>query len=743
MPTIIMSKPASKLEPSLKKKAFAFLEKLSEDDTSPGLHIEPINNSADAKVRTGRVDQSYRAVLFRVAGTDEPVYVFYGIWPHDEAIAVARKTRLTVNPVNGVTEISTVAEAPAPVQTVAPTPPARGRESLAPAPVVPSLLVNLGLDRKDLVDVLGIDESLAARALAAVDENALMALAENAVEWQGLALLDLATGASVAEVKDQLSLGEPPAAEAAASDADRLVEGLRHPAAQMSFAWIDNNAELRRVIEGGDFGAWRVFLHPEQRKYARRSYSGPFRLSGGAGTGKTVVLLHRTRMLARREAGSRILVTTFTANLADQIRADLDRLDPSLPTAAGLGSPGVGVFGIDAVASAVLRSAGADAAADAEAVLGVATTALLSRTLGAAWSEALDAADQGLPAALRSPAFFAAEYSQVVLPNRITSREAYYKVRRPGRGVALDRAKRGAVWDVIEAYRAQGRIAGTVDFPEAATIAAVYLQRRASTAGDYVADHVLVDEGQDLGPAHWLLMRALVGEHADDLFIAEDSHQRIYGQRTVLSQFGIRIVGRSQRLTLNYRTTAQNLGYAISVLEGAEYVDLEAGEESTAGYRSARSGPVPILIPCTTLTEELDRAAALILRWVAETDAPETIAVLVREQRQRDRLVTGLAERGVTLRAVDREHIKPGQPVAMTMHRAKGTEFSKVLLFGIDQGAIPRPLRDEQYAEDAWADALLRERSLLYVAATRARDELALSWSGDPSQLLPAAGSAS
>ena len=113
MPTIIMSKPASKLEPSLKKKAYAFLEKLGEDDTSPGLHIEPISNSADDKVRTGRVDQFYRAVLFRVPGKDEPMYVFYGIWPHDEAIAVAKKTRLTVNPVNGVTEITTVAEAPA------------------------------------------------------------------------------------------------------------------------------------------------------------------------------------------------------------------------------------------------------------------------------------------------------------------------------------------------------------------------------------------------------------------------------------------------------------------------------------------------------------------------------------------------------------------------------------------------------------------------------------------------------
>lgn len=189
----------------------------------------------------------------------------------------------------------------------------------------------------------------------------------------------------------------------------------------------------------------------------------------------------------------------------------------------------------------------------------------------------------------------------------------------------------------------------------------MYLRRLGSTSGVFAADHVLVDEGQDLGPAHWQLMRALVGEHADDLFIAEDSHQRIYGQRVVLSQFGIRIVGRSQRLTLNYRTTAQNLAYAVKVLEGGAYVDVESGQESAAGYRSARSGPVTQLIPCATLTEELDRAADLIQRWVTETDAQETIAVLVREQRQRDRLVSGLAERGVTIRAVDREHIKPGQ----------------------------------------------------------------------------------
>lgn len=741
MPTIIMSKPAGKLDASLKKKAYAFLEKLGKDDTTPGLHIEPIRHSADNRVRTGRVDEFWRAVLFRMTGTREPAYVFYGIWPHDEAIDVARKTRLKQNPVNGVTEIITVT----PVPDVMHADDAHPDSLARPVP----LLAGFGLDRKALVDVLGLDPSLAARALEAPDQDALLGLAggTGVVEWQGLALLDLATGASVEQVQEKLGLDSVPssgpagAAGSAVSEDERLLEGLQHPAARMSFTWIEDNDELRRVIEDGDFGAWRVFLHPEQRKYATRSYAGPFRLSGGAGTGKTVVLLHRARMLARRSPSARVVVTTFTTNLAAQLRDDLTRLDPSLPKSSSLESPGVAVYGIDALANAVLRQAGVSIAEDAEAVLGAVTTAVTGRIAGSSWEDAIDAAGSSLPVALRSAGFLASEYAQVILPNRITSREAYFRVRRPGRGVALDRARRSAVWDVVTAYRTQARIEGTVDFAEAAAIAAAHLSRVSSSLGTFTADHVLVDEGQDLGPSHWQLLRALVGSHADDLFIAEDSHQRIYGQRVVLGRYGIRVVGRSQRLTLNYRTTAQNLSYAVGVLSGGSYVDLEDGAESAAGYRSARGGPVPRLLPCASLSSEMDAAASLLSRWLAMPGvAPETIAVLVPERWQRDRLVTGLADRGVIIRAVDRDQVRPGLPVVMTMHRAKGTEFSRVLLFGLDKGAIPRPLRGEQYAEDASTDALLRERSLLYVAATRARDELALSWTGSPSQLLPTQG---
>lgn len=781
MPTIVMTRVASKLDPSVKKKAYTFLEKLAADDTLPGLHIEPITGSADSRVRTGRVDQFYRAILFKIPNGGDTTYVFHGIWAHDDANTVAQTTVLRVNPVNGVAEIRTVHPEPTPAPTPAPksapapaktptaasaatpvhaeptepastsTPsptsvpvptspataaPAPGATP-APAPDATPVLQRHGLTIEVLTDQLGIDPAVAEQALAAVDDDQLLAVATGAVEWQGLALIDLASGHPVAEVEEKFQLARPAEhlSRPAASDEEELVRGLQRPAAQISFTYIDGSQELRRVIEGGDFGAWRVFLHPEQRAYAQRSYNGPFRLSGGAGTGKTVVILHRARALAHRTPSARILLTTFTTNLAEALRTDLRRLDPDLPLAARLAEPGIHIAGIDALASAVLRHARGDLDPDTESILGTAGAQISGRMATNPWREALDTAGAGLPENLRSEAFLSTEYATIVLPHRITTRQEYLRVRRPGRGVALDRAKRAAVWDVIAAARAAARVHGGIDFVEACAIAAAHLDRVATTAGR-LYDHVLIDEAQDLAPTHWQLLRALVGDHPDDLFLAEDSHQRIYGRRVVLGHYGIRITGRSRRLTLNYRTTAQNLHYALQILQGGDYLDLEEAADTAGDYRSARTGPAPRILPCTSISDELDTAAATIATWAAGTTAPETIAVLVRDRWQRDRVAAGLAERGVQIRAVDRETIKPGQPVVLTMHRAKGTEFARVLLFGISADSIPAVMREHRYSPDAWTDALLRERSLVYVAATRARDELAVTWTGMPSTLL-------
>jgi superfamily I DNA/RNA helicase len=310
-------------------------------------------------------------------------------------------------------------------------------------------------------------------------------------------------------------------------------------------------------------------------------------------------------------------------------------------------------------------------------------------------------------------------------------------VRRPGRGVALGRNQRGAVWDVIAAYRATGAVSGAVDFGEAAAIAA----ELNNAADARVADHVLVDEGQDLSPSQWQFLRSLVDEGPNDLFIAEDSQQRIYGQRVVLSRCGIRIVGRSRRLTLNYRTTAQVLRFATSVLEGAEYVDLDDVVADTDGYRSARGGPAPELASASSLTDELDRAVARVGAWLEVGVAPETIGILARDQRTVDVVARGFEDRGTTVRQATRSAATSNHPQLMTMHRAKGMEFSRVLIFAANAGLVPAAYALKEVPDGERSDLIQRERSLFYVAATRARDELVVMWEGEGSRFLKIATS--
>lgn len=749
MPTLVLINTKDGMDPSINKKAYAFLEKLKADDTLPGLHIEPIQSAADPRVRTGRVDDSFRAVLFKVKSDFGPVYGFYGIWPHDKAIKIARTTRLATNPVNGVPEVHRIVGAVEALagdgqvaDNSAPTGAGR-RPSTAPALPVPadvparSAAVTKeapgwkeGLTAQDIHARLGVDEELAARALAAPTEAELLDIIDSSsVQWQADALLELATGAPLEQVRSDLALDR--AAVVEGTEDEKFLAGLRLPAARMTFYTVEDNDELRRIIESGDFGAWRIFLHPQQREYAERTRKGSFRLSGGAGTGKTVVAIHRARNLARADPRARVLLTTYTRNLADDLAAQVHRLSGA-QTVTRLGRPGVFVKGIDQVAWAVIRHAGAGIADAVEDVLGHRRKSPLNRS-GAAWSRAIGEAGQTLPAEIATTAFFEAEYETVVLPHRITTESQYLEVRRQGRGKSFSRARRTAVWRVIAAYRSAGRSEGGTDFGERAAIAAAWLER----TGARLFDHVVVDEAQDLTPLHFQLLRALVAEGPDDLFLCEDSHQRIYGRKVTLSHYGIEIRGRARRLTLNYRTTAQNLAWAVNVLEGGSFTDLE-GRAEEHPYRSSRSGPAPILVPAGSPREQMRRAAAVVRSWLPADDdagagaggvraaAPETIAILVPDRHRRGQVVTALGEQGLEVRAVDREEAGPGRPLVMTMHRAKGLEFTHVLLLDANALLDPRRRYHETLDETALADWRLRERSLLYVAATRARDVLAV-----------------
>lgn len=823
MATILLpsskTKDATAKDPSLRAKIGPFISKLSTMSTSTGLHLEPIRGSRDRRVRTARVTDFYRAVLFELTADGEVVYVIHGIWPHDEAIKIAESVTVHVNPRNGITEVVNVgdligldpraveearrtaqaelaaaqreadeiARETARIQaanaearrrneeavrgadagsapTQAPGEPVgtgsqRGEEETAAgmavgAAAVPGAIVVPsrdqapvwpdGLTVEMLHDELGIDVRLGAAALAAQRESQLLDLASTArVAWQGEALLNLATGATIEEIREDFGLRPSRDVAAEPTDAD-LIAGLRTRAARSTFTWLESDEDLRRAIEGLSFAEWQLFLHPQQRALVERRANGPMRVSGGAGTGKTVIAVHRAVELAKRDKADgqepRILLTTYTRNLADDLRRQVAQLEPRLPFTEKLSEPGVMVSGLDRVARMILQQAGARISPIAQEVIGQSRGRVLTYPRENVWQEVLTLMGDELPEGLRSADFLESEYELIVLPQRVTTLKQYLRVRRPGRGVALDRSKRAAVWKAMERYRDRSADLGVTSFDEQLALAAAWLDHEAALDTPRPFRHVLVDEAQDLTPAHLQLLRALVEPGPDDLFLAEDSHQRIYGKKITLSHYGIQVRGRSRRLTRNYRTTRQNLDVAFGILDPGTYEDME-GQAEEHHYVSPRSGPEPLLLHATDRADELSKAAELLTVWLeqdrdSEDSAPESIAILVRDRYQRDAVVNGLAQHGVEVRAVDREAAGRGRPVVMTMHRAKGLEFRKVLLFDVSKNAIPRPLRDQQYSDADRDDALLRERSLLYVAATRARDQLAISWSGEASPLI-------
>lgn len=682
-----------------------------------------------------------------------------------------------------------VAEAPADEVEVAPKvdeeplqPPASGKVEAAPAqavepktpprpkPRMPFLAVK-GYRLDELTATLGFDPATARMLWSFTTQKALLGYAEELTnEWQINAVICLTDGLPLVEILREIGAPETvtkKAAEQVVSAADtgvdnqpvsvqpapdqlevaapsvqtaddaELIEALSAPGSQSQFAFIENDDELRRILEGGDFGAWRVFLHPEQRRYVTMNTSGPYRITGGAGTGKTVVLLHRARRLMRSNPKARIVLTTFTKALAGRLEGDLKRLDPDIRIAKKLGDPGVLVRGIDQLTAAVRKRYSNEFVGVGMQVLG-----RQIKERGGVYGtdtgleDVLAEFGGSLTGALAKTDFYVGEVMQVVLPQHIVSKEQYFTARRPGRAVSLDRERRAQVWDVIERHRAEARVRSSMTFAEVAACAAEVLNEIAANGEGRLADHVLVDEAQDFNPLHWQFLRALVDEDVNDLFIAEDAHQRIYGLRFALKPYGIRIQGRSRRLTLNYRTTQENLDFALQVLAGGEYNpdDVDLGAHET--YRSARSGPRPRLEKCNSIEGEFDAIAAAIRGWIEQGVAPGTIACLVRSKRVADRLRRALDERGVTA-----ENVEPGiddykNPVVLTMHNAKGLEFSRVVLPRMSAKDFPPDWAFADVASDEVEEARLRERSLLYVAASRARDELMVTWTGNSSEYL-------
>ena len=477
-------------------------------------------------------------------------------------------------------------------------------------------------------------------------------------------------------------------------------------------AYLSSPEELR-LIFAHPFATWRTFLHPNQRQIADHpGYSGPAQVTGGPGTGKTVTVLHRAAFLAERAAAP-ILVTTFAGNLAEALQAQLDLLirDPRIRA-------NIEVLNVDRLAYRIVKQArGTPVIAD-------------ERTLRPRWAKAAAKATPFTPVFLKN------EWEQVILAQDLHTEQAYLTCARTGRRRPLTKAQRHQVWQATQQVTAELKAASQTTHLQLANEATRLLRQ----AGTLAYRHILVDEAQDLHPSQWRLLRAAVAPGPDDLFIAADPHQRVYDNRVSLVSLGISVRGRSRRLSLNYRTTQEILAWAVPLLGTDPVTGLDGEVDSLIGYRSPMHGPRPQHRLAVTRAEEFNFLAERIGAWLSNGIEPHAIGVAARSaalaREARDALQAAGIETVSLNGRGDAKAVRAG-----TMHAMKGLEFQAVAVIGVEPGLVPDPAVVTPEAEDAATHAqdLQRERCVLFVACTRARDHLYVSGTGQPSTFLPPA----
>ena len=685
----------ARLDAAVQRRVDDVFSKFSEH-THAGLHLEKLKAAKDPRVRTIRITDNFRGIVMAPESGD--TYVLVRVLPHQEADKWIEKKSFGVNQATGALEI---------VDTEA-------IERIAPTIGHAELGQTLFEQRSDKdFTRLGLPEGLLPVLRRISTEQELEGLCAVLPQGQADALSMLAAGYSVENAWAELVAGEEPGPV----DPANVDAAVERPASQSMFYVVQGHDELADMLNR-PFDLWRTFLHPAQRALAYRPvYNGPVRVSGGPGTGKTVVAMHRAKALAdQAAAGERILFTTFTRNLADAIAESVKLLGgPELLER-------LEVLNVDRLAHQVVRE-----------VEGGSPKVVPDREQMQIWEDVVD--EHGIPF---PPTFLRQEWLHVVLAQGISSRDGYFTAKRPGRGVRLNRRERAEIWKGIEAFTNRLVEYGQRTFLEMASAAAEYLDAR--SVKPYA--HVIVDEAQDLHAAQWRMLRAAVAEGPNDLFIVGDAHQRIYDHRVTLSSLGINVRGRSRRLRINYRTTHEILRWALGLLAGEAVDDLDAGTDTLAGYRSQMHGPEPTLAGYPTRAEELAALVAAIKEWMAAGVDPQGIGVFARTEDRARLGVKTLEEAGIPAKFVEAGETS-GSATAVdvaTMHRGKGLEYRCVAVIDAGKRTLPLPVSLTPTSTDPMQHDLdvKRERCLLYVACTRARDVLRVSWAGAPSSFLEA-----
>jgi len=647
----------------------------------PSLQFHKLDKAKDPNFWSIRVGRDLRIIVHRTGTSLLLCYVNH----HDEAYQWAERRRLETHPKTGAAQLVEIRER---VQEIT-VPNYVEREQEAP-----KRRVFHNISEGTLL-TYGVPPEWVAEALNAT-EDGLLEIAGHLPAEAAEALLNLATGI------------RPPVPEHVAPDGNPF----EHPDALRRFRIMKNIEELALALDY-PWERWAVFLHPEQRKIVEKNFNGPARVSGTAGTGKTIVALHRAAHLARGNPQARVLLTTFSEPLANALRAKLRLLLTGEPR---LGER-IEVYSMDAIGRRLYElNIGK---------LRIATDAQITGLLQQGSTKVA-----GHKFSLR---FLETEWGQVVDGWQLDTWEEYRDVNRLGRKTRLKEEQRKLLWSIFEAVRSGLREQGLITTSGMFNILARHYANGAALPFDFA----VVDEAQDIGVAQIRFLAAFGSGRPNGLFFAGDLGQRIFQQPFSWRAAGIDVRGRSTTLKINYRTSHQIRSQADRLLD-PQIADVDGNIEERKGTISLFNGPQPDIKVYKSTADEIGAVGDWLTKLIQAGVQPHEIALFVRSTAQLDRPKLSAEKAGLKSKVLD-EHVETpsGSMSVSTMHLAKGLEFRAVGVMACDDEVIPLQERIQTVADEGdLEDVYNTERQLLYVACTRARDHLLVTSTAPESEFL-------
>jgi superfamily I DNA/RNA helicase/plasmid maintenance system killer protein len=658
---------------------------LQANPANPGLSFHKLDKAKDKNFWSVRVSSDIRIIVHRGDSSLLLCYVDH----HDKAYDWAGRRKLETHPKTGAAQLVEI------------------RESVLEIMVPMYVQADYGTRQQSVAQPLfakqsndellsyGVPPEWVGDVKLATEES-LLVLIDHLPSEAAEALLELATG------------GKPRVAR----PAEVTANPFDHPDAQRRFRVMANAEELNRALDF-PWEKWTVFLHPEQREWVERDYSGPARVSGSAGTGKTVVALHRAAVLVRTHPEARALLTTFSDTLANALHSKLKWLLSNEPRLAER----IDVYSLEAIGLRLYKSR--------VGVVSVASRDLI-RTL-------INEASQAVGGHRFSLHFLLTEWEHVVDAWQLNEWEAYRDVARLGRKTRLPEAQRKVLWAIFERIRAELKARKLITLSEMFTT----LAAKISESEKVIFDYAIVDEAQDIGVAHLKFLAALGGNRPDALFFAGDLGQRIFQQPFSWKSLGVDVRGRSRTLRVNYRTSHQIRSQADRLLS-PKVADVDGITEDRSDTISIFNGPQPSIRILQTEHDEAEIVAAWLRDRTQAGFLPHEFGVFVRSSGQLDRACKAVAAAGLPFKVLDDQvDTESGYISIGTMHLAKGLEFRAVVVMACDDEVIPLQERIETVSDEADLQEVYdTERHLLYVACTRARDDLLITSASPASEFL-------